>query len=90
MTTVVVEKREYKAPTFWRCAADARMLKFKAGEALETRMYDAAHCIRKHPFAAVTAAFAIGVPLGLLAGWASARSRRPKRGSSHSGLDTNR
>jgi ElaB/YqjD/DUF883 family membrane-anchored ribosome-binding protein len=78
MNTAIFEKRGYKAPTFWRVAADAgrRVLKFKAGEALETRMYDAAHRIRKHPFAAVTSAFAIGVPLGLLAGWVSTRRRR--------------
>jgi ElaB/YqjD/DUF883 family membrane-anchored ribosome-binding protein len=87
MSTVILEKRGYEAPTFRRVAADAgrrvmqashdaKMLKFKAGAALETRMYDAAHRIRKHPFAAVAAAFAIGVPLGLLAGWVSARHRR--------------
>jgi ElaB/YqjD/DUF883 family membrane-anchored ribosome-binding protein len=87
MATVVIAKRGYVPPALWRRAADAgrrvmqashdaKMLKFKAGEALETRMYDVAHRIRKQPFIAVGAAFAIGVPLGILAGWASTRRRR--------------
>jgi hypothetical protein len=85
MTTVIVEKRGY-APPLWRRAADAgrrvmqashdaKILRRRAGEVFETRLYEAAHRIRKHPFKAVTAAFAIGVPLGLLAGWASTRRR---------------
>jgi ElaB/YqjD/DUF883 family membrane-anchored ribosome-binding protein len=39
------------------------------------RAYDVAHRIRKHPFASVAVAFAIGVPLGALLAWAGARGK---------------
>jgi hypothetical protein len=87
MTTAVVEKRGYEPPTFRarsagagrraiRLAHDAKILKSRVEEALETRRYEAAHRIRKHPFLAVAAAFAIALPLGVAAGWASTRRRR--------------
>lgn len=63
MTTAVLEHVE-------RVAGEARRLKAVAAETVETGLYDAAHRIRKNPFAAVGAAFAIGVPVGLLFGWA--------------------
>jgi ElaB/YqjD/DUF883 family membrane-anchored ribosome-binding protein len=55
---------------------DAKILKGRVEDALETRVYDAAHRIRKHPFRFVAAAFAIGVPLGVLAAVASMRRAR--------------
>jgi len=90
MATATIEKPACSPSPFWRFAADAcrqaihaahdaRLLKTIAEDAVETRMYDAAHRIRKHPFMAVGMAFAIGVPLGLLVGWAGARAGRAHR-----------
>jgi hypothetical protein len=81
MATAVVEKPAFEPSTFWRFAADAcrqavhaaheaRMLKTIAEDAVETRVYNTAHSIRKHPFKSVAIAFAIGVPLGAVIGWA--------------------
>jgi ElaB/YqjD/DUF883 family membrane-anchored ribosome-binding protein len=67
MTTAVVERVE-------RATSEARRLKASMAEAVETGIYDAAHRIRRHPLRSVGAAFAIGVPVGLLAGWAFARA----------------
>ena len=53
-------------------AQQAKILKNRAGEALETRMYEVAHRIRKSPLTAVSTAFAIGA----LVSWASTRRRR--------------
>lgn len=89
MATATIEKPACAPSPFWRFAADAcrqaihaahdaRLLKTIAEDAVETRMYDAAHRIRKHPFMAVGAAFAIGVPLGLLVGWAGTRAGRAR------------
>jgi ElaB/YqjD/DUF883 family membrane-anchored ribosome-binding protein len=89
MAIAVVEKLVRKPSTFWRFAADARrqavraahearILKTIAEDALETRVYDTAHRIRKHPFKSMAIAFAIGVPLGALIGWAGAHGRRSK------------
>jgi ElaB/YqjD/DUF883 family membrane-anchored ribosome-binding protein len=71
MTTAVLERVE-------RVAGEARRLKAAAADAMETGIYDAAHRIRKYPFISVGAAFAVGVPLGLLAGWALTRPRASK------------
>lgn len=81
MATAVVEKPAREPSDFLRAAAvacrqavhaahEARILKTIAADAVETRVYDAAHRIRKHPFKSVAAAFAIGVPFGALVGWA--------------------
>jgi ElaB/YqjD/DUF883 family membrane-anchored ribosome-binding protein len=72
--------------TFWRAAAgacreavhaahEARLIRTIAENAVEMRAYDVAHRIRKHPFASVAVAFAIGVPLGALLAWAGARGK---------------
>jgi hypothetical protein len=85
MATAVVEKPVCEPSTFWRFAADAcrqaihaaheaRILKTIAEDAVEARVYDAAHRIRKHPFASAAVAFAIGVPVGALVGWACTRN----------------
>jgi ElaB/YqjD/DUF883 family membrane-anchored ribosome-binding protein len=54
------------------------MLKIIAEDAVETRVYDTAHRIRKHPFKSVAIAFAIGLPLGALIGWAGAHGCQSK------------
>lgn len=59
-----------------RAAHEARMLKAVTGEAVETGIYDTAHRIRRHPFMSVAAAFAIGLPVGALVGWAYTRAGR--------------
>jgi hypothetical protein len=90
MATATIERPACAPSPFWRFAADAcrqaihaahdaRLLKTIAEDAVETRMYDATHRIRKHPFIAVGVAFAVGVPLGLLVGWAGARTARARR-----------
>jgi ElaB/YqjD/DUF883 family membrane-anchored ribosome-binding protein len=71
MTTAVLERVE-------RAAGEARRLKAAAAEAVETGIYDAAHRIRKYPFISVGAAFAVGVPIGLLAGLALTRAGKSK------------
>ena len=58
-----------------RAAHEARMLKTSAQDAIEARMYEAAHRIRKQPLRAVAMAFAIGVPIGAFIGWIGTRSR---------------
>lgn len=85
MATAVIDKPACESSAFWRFAADAcrqavqaahdaRILKTVAEDAIETRVYEAAHRIRKHPFMAVAVAFAIGVPIGVFVGWAGARA----------------
>jgi ElaB/YqjD/DUF883 family membrane-anchored ribosome-binding protein len=51
-------------------AHEARVLKTIAADAVEARVYETAHRIRKDPFKAVGIAFAIGVPVGAFLGWA--------------------
>ncbi len=91
MATAVVEKPACESSTFLRAAAvacrqavhaahEARLLKTIAEDAVETRVYDTAHRIRKHPFMSVAMAFAIGVPLGALIGWAGGHARKVSRG----------
>jgi ElaB/YqjD/DUF883 family membrane-anchored ribosome-binding protein len=91
MATAVVEKPACESSTFLRAAAvacrqavhaahEARLLKTIAEDAVETRVYEAAHRIRKHPFMSVAMAFAIGVPLGALIGWAGGHARQVPRG----------
>lgn len=90
MATAVVERLVRKPSTFWRFAADAsrravhaahdaRILKTIAEDALETRVFETAHRIKKHPFKSVAIAFAIGVPLGALIGRAGAHGRQSKK-----------
>jgi ElaB/YqjD/DUF883 family membrane-anchored ribosome-binding protein len=62
-----------------QAAREARMLKTVAQDAVEARMYEAAHRIRKQPLKAVAVAFAIGIPFGALIGWMGGRSRKPVR-----------
>jgi hypothetical protein len=91
MATGIVENPAYEPSTFWRAAAgacreavhaahEARLLKTMAEDAVEMRVYDVGHRIRKHPFASVAVAFAIGVPLGALIGWAGGHARKVSRG----------
>lgn len=86
MAATVVQKPACEHSTFWRFAADAcrqaihaaheaRILKTIAEDAVETRVYEAAHRIRKHPFLATAAAFAVGVPVGILIAAAASRRR---------------
>lgn len=55
-------------------AHKARVLKTVAGDAVEARVVETAHRIRKDPFKSVGIAFAIGVPIGALLGWVLSRS----------------
>jgi ElaB/YqjD/DUF883 family membrane-anchored ribosome-binding protein len=50
-------------------AHKARVLKTIAADAVEARVVETAHRIRKDPFKSVAMAFAIGVPVGALLGW---------------------
>ena len=50
-------------------AHKARVLKTVAADAVEARIVETAHRIRKNPFTSVGIAFAIGVPFGALLGW---------------------
>ena len=50
-------------------AHEARVLKTVTADAVEERVVEAAHRIRKNPFRAVGIAFAIGVPVGAFLGW---------------------
>ncbi len=47
-------------------AHEARVLKTIAADAVEERVVETAHRIRKNPFTSVGVAFAIGVPVGAL------------------------
>jgi ElaB/YqjD/DUF883 family membrane-anchored ribosome-binding protein len=60
-------------------AHEARVLKTIATDALEARVYETAHRIRKDPFKAVGIAFAIGVPAGAFLGWACRAIARTQR-----------
>jgi ElaB/YqjD/DUF883 family membrane-anchored ribosome-binding protein len=55
-------------------AHKARVLKTIAADAVEARVVETAHRIRKDPFKSVGFAFAIGVPVGALLGWALRRT----------------
>jgi len=59
-------------------AHKARVLKTIAGDAVETRIVETAHRIRKDPFKSVGVAFAIGVPIGALFGWMLSHSRNER------------
>lgn len=59
-----------------QAAHEARMLKTVAEDAVETGMYEAAHRIRKNPLMSVAAAFAIGIPVGVLIAWVGGRAGR--------------
>lgn len=58
-------------------AHKARVLKTVAADAVEARVVETAHRIRKEPFKFVGLAFAIGVPVGALLGWVFSRRRSP-------------
>jgi ElaB/YqjD/DUF883 family membrane-anchored ribosome-binding protein len=55
-------------------AHKARVLKTVAADALEARVVETAHRIRKDPFTSVGIAFAIGVPVGAFLGWVFSHS----------------
>ena len=55
-------------------AHKARVFKTVAADAVEARVVETAHRIRKDPFKSVGIAFAIGVPVGALLGWVLSRS----------------
>ena len=87
MAMAVFEKPRYEFSTFRQFAEDARrqaqhaarearLLKTIAQDAVEARMYEAAHRIRQQPLRAVAMAFAIGVPIGALIAWMGGRSRK--------------
>ncbi len=81
MTTTVVEKPcESCANACWavlvttfrdvtHAAHEVRLCKTIAADALEKCVFKTEHRIKQHPFAAVGAAFGIGIPAGLLMGW---------------------
>jgi len=50
-------------------AHKARVLKTVAADAVEARVVETAHRIRKDPFTSVGIAFAIGVPVGAFLSW---------------------
>jgi len=77
---------EGRADAFWKAMAvafrnathaahEARVFRTIAMDRAEDYAMDAAQKIRRHPFAAVGAAFAIGVPAGLLIGWMAGHRR---------------
>ncbi|HET9833635.1 MAG TPA: lmo0937 family membrane protein [Vicinamibacterales bacterium] len=55
-------------------AHKARVLKTVAADALEARVVETAHRIRKDPFTSVGIAFAIGVPVDAFLGWVFSHS----------------
>ncbi len=85
MVTAVADKRsEERSSAFWNAMAvvlrdathaahRARVFKTMAADAFEDCAFNTAHRIKQHPFAAVGAAFAVGVPAGVLIGWIAGR-----------------
>lgn len=85
-TEVVGTPGEGRAEAFWNgmavafrnathAAHEAHVFKTMAMDKVEDCALDAARQIRRHPFAAIGAAFAIGVPAGLLIGFVAGHRR---------------
>lgn len=85
-TEVVGTPCEGGAERFWKglavafrsathAAHEARVFRTMAMDTVEDCAMNAAQRIRRHPLAAVGAAFAIGVPAGLLVGWIAGHRR---------------